>query len=133
MSAAKAMDIFYTRSKNMIHVLISANPGNDELRESLRMYPQLVNCTTIDWFQQWPEEALLSISHAFLSKIDYLKQISEAQTPHIEIFDVIENPVSPGSNLRNKSRDLETNNTADIMTQMFSPLRKSKTHLRYSS
>jgi hypothetical protein len=114
LSAAKAMDIFHQRSKKLIHVLISANPGNDELRESLRMYPQLVNCTTIDWFQQWPEEALLSIAHAFLSKIDYLKHMSEAQIPLTERLDVIENAISTE---RNKSRAIETNFTFGASTQ----------------
>jgi dynein heavy chain len=29
----------------------------------------LVNCTTIDWFQAWPEEALLSVSQRFLADV----------------------------------------------------------------
>ena len=30
------------------------------------MFPSLVNCCTIDWFDEWPEEALLSVSESFL-------------------------------------------------------------------
>ena len=35
-----------------------------------RRFPALVNCVTIDWFQPWPEEALLSVSQRFLSDVD---------------------------------------------------------------
>ena len=27
----------------------------------LRMFPSLVNCCTLDWFTEWPEEALLGV------------------------------------------------------------------------
>lgn len=26
------------------------------------MFPSLVNCCTIDWFTEWPQEALLSVA-----------------------------------------------------------------------
>lgn len=26
------------------------------------MFPSLVNCCTIDWFEKWPQEALLSVA-----------------------------------------------------------------------
>ena len=26
------------------------------------MFPSLVNCCTIDWFSEWPQEALLSVA-----------------------------------------------------------------------
>ena len=27
----------------------------------LRMFPSLINCSTIDWFTEWPEEALINV------------------------------------------------------------------------
>lgn len=33
------------------------------------MFPSLVNCCTIDWFVDWPEEALLSVAHDSLKDI----------------------------------------------------------------
>lgn len=33
------------------------------------MFPSLVNCCTIDWFEKWPEDALLSVAQNTLSKI----------------------------------------------------------------
>lgn len=34
------------------------------------MFPSLVNCCTIDWFEKWPEDALLSVAQNTLTKID---------------------------------------------------------------
>ena len=36
----------------------------EDFKRRLRMFPALVNCCTIDWFSNWPEEALLSDLHA---------------------------------------------------------------------
>ena len=36
------------------------SPVGEAFRRRLRMFPALVNCTTIDWFLAWPEEALRS-------------------------------------------------------------------------
>lgn len=35
-----------------------------------RQFPSLVNCCTIDWFDEWPTEALLSVSKTFLEQVD---------------------------------------------------------------
>lgn len=35
-------------------------------RVRIRQYPALVNSTTIDWFKEWPEEALLEVANKYL-------------------------------------------------------------------
>ncbi|CAB1338590.1 unnamed protein product, partial [Coregonus sp. 'balchen'] len=35
-----------------------------------RKFPAVVNCTSIDWFHEWPEEALVSVSARFLSETE---------------------------------------------------------------
>ena len=32
----------------------------------MRQYPALVNCTTIDWFSEWPPDALLEVADKYL-------------------------------------------------------------------
>lgn len=36
----------------------------------IRMYPSLVNCTTIDLFADWPHDALLEVGERYLAQID---------------------------------------------------------------
>ena len=36
----------------------------------MRMYPALVNCTTIDLFNEWPPEALLEVGERYLRDVD---------------------------------------------------------------
>ena len=34
------------------------------------MYPALVNCTTIDLFNEWPQEALLEVGERYLANVN---------------------------------------------------------------
>lgn len=34
------------------------------------MYPAFVNCTTIDWFSEWPNDALLEVAEKYLESMD---------------------------------------------------------------
>ena len=45
------------------------SPIGEVFRARLRQFPSLVNCCTIDWFSEWPEEALHSVAHSFLGDI----------------------------------------------------------------
>ena len=33
------------------------------------MYPAFVNCTTIDWFSEWPRDALLEVAEKYLEEV----------------------------------------------------------------
>ena len=37
-----------------------------DCRARLRKFPSLVNCCTIDWFSEWPADALKSVASQFL-------------------------------------------------------------------
>lgn len=39
-------------------------------RNRIRQYPALVNCTTIDWFSEWPQEALLEVAERYLEGVE---------------------------------------------------------------
>ena len=34
------------------------------------MYPAFVNCTTIDWFSEWPKDALLEVAERYLEEVN---------------------------------------------------------------
>ena len=42
---------FIDRVKANLHVVLAMSPIGDAFRNRLRMFPSLINCCTIDWFQ----------------------------------------------------------------------------------
>ena len=45
------------------------SPIGEVFRSRLRQFPSLVNCCTIDWFSEWPDEALHSVAKNFMGEI----------------------------------------------------------------
>ena len=39
-------------------------------RNRIRMYPAFVNCTTFDWFSEWPEDALIEVADKYLEEMN---------------------------------------------------------------
>lgn len=60
-------DIFTQRCKRNLHILLLMSPAGRYLETIMRKYPSLVNCTSIDWFLNWPDEALLAVSDHYLA------------------------------------------------------------------
>eukprot|EP00741_Cyanophora_paradoxa_P002452 tig00000076_g2377.t1 len=60
---------FISRVKSSVHVVLCMSPIGEVFRNRLRMFPSLVNCCTIDWFSEWPEEALRSVAKNFLADV----------------------------------------------------------------
>lgn len=54
-------------------MIIAMSPLGNIFTTRLRMFPSLVNCCTIDWFTEWPEEALLGVGKGQL--IDYEEEL----------------------------------------------------------
>jgi dynein heavy chain, axonemal len=52
---------YLIRVKKNIHMIIAMSPLGKAFTTRLRMFPALVNCCTIDWFTEWPEEALIGV------------------------------------------------------------------------
>ncbi|TMW57037.1 hypothetical protein Poli38472_002962 [Pythium oligandrum] len=52
--------------KRNLHVVLCFSPATPEFRVRARKFPALFNCTSIDWFQPWPKDALLSVATRFL-------------------------------------------------------------------
>ena len=52
------------------------SPIGEVFRSRLRQFPSLVNCCTIDWFSEWPDEALHSVAKNFVSEITEIEDTS---------------------------------------------------------
>ena len=61
---------FINQVKANLHVLLCFSPIGEPIRVRARRFPSLVNCVVIDWFQPWPEDALMSVSKKFLAELD---------------------------------------------------------------
>ncbi|GLE01654.1 hypothetical protein PINS_up010488 [Pythium insidiosum] len=50
-----------------LHLVLCMSPLGSSFRDRIRMFPSLVNCCTIDWFAEWPAEALQSVAASALT------------------------------------------------------------------
>ncbi|CAM9519888.1 unnamed protein product [Discosporangium mesarthrocarpum] len=60
---------FVDRVRDNLHVVLAMSPIGEGLRNRTRMYPGLVNCTTIDWFHRWPADALVEVAMQFIQDV----------------------------------------------------------------
>ena len=51
-------------------MIIAMSPLGEVFRARIRQFPSLVTCSTIDWFSEWPEEALLGVGRGQIMATD---------------------------------------------------------------
>ena len=61
---------FIDKTKENLHIVLCMSPVGDAFRDRLRQFPSLVNCCTINWFQQWPNDALEAVAAKFLAEVE---------------------------------------------------------------
>jgi len=64
---------YIERLRDQFHIILCMSPVGDSLRIRCRMFPSLVNCCTLDWYDSWSEEALLDVSSKFLQDIENIE------------------------------------------------------------
>lgn len=69
-SATEVLNYFVRLCRTNLHLVLAFSPIGDAFRTRLRMFPSLVNCCTIDWFTEWPEEALRSVADYFFVDVE---------------------------------------------------------------
>ncbi|XP_067106416.1 dynein axonemal heavy chain 6 [Osmerus mordax] len=67
----EVFQFFISRVREKLHIVLCMSPVGDAFRSRCRLFPSLVNCCTIDWFVQWPREALLSVSQTFFRNVEF--------------------------------------------------------------
>ncbi|VVC95211.1 unnamed protein product, partial [Leptidea sinapis] len=60
---------FIDRVRKQLKVVLCFSPVGSTLRVRSRKFPALINCTSINWFHEWPQEALVSVSMRFLEEL----------------------------------------------------------------
>ncbi|RLU17527.1 hypothetical protein DMN91_009762 [Ooceraea biroi] len=74
---------FIERVRSQLRCVLCFSPVGATLRKRARQFPAIVNCTAIDWFQDWPQEALESVSATFLQE---LKELPDKYQSSVSLF-----------------------------------------------
>lgn len=69
---------FISKVKQNLHVVLGFSPIGEAFRVRARKFPALVTCTTIDWFQAWPHEALVSVGKRFLGELEISPELKDS-------------------------------------------------------
>ena len=68
---------FIDRVRKQLKVVLCFSPVGSTLRIRGRKFPAIVNCTCIDWFHEWPEEALMSVSMKFMTEESTIPEVNK--------------------------------------------------------
>nr|CAD7428767.1 unnamed protein product [Timema monikensis] len=65
---------FIDRVRRQLKVVLCFSPVGSTLRVRARKFPAIITSTAINWFHEWPQEALISVSIRFLEELDVLPE-----------------------------------------------------------
>uniref|UniRef100_A0A1B0F9M2 AAA+ ATPase domain-containing protein n=1 Tax=Glossina morsitans morsitans TaxID=37546 RepID=A0A1B0F9M2_GLOMM len=125
-SPVALFNFFVTTCKDQLHIVLAMSPIGDSLRMRIRKFPSIVNCCTIDWFQAWPEDALLAVSTRFLEKEELTDVERKASIDMCMEFHTSTQELSEIFYLRLKRRNYVTPTSYLELIQTFKELLKRK-------
>ncbi|XP_052747260.1 dynein axonemal heavy chain 7 [Bicyclus anynana] len=77
---------FVSIVRDQLHIVLAMSPAGTSLRTRIRKFPSLVNCCTIDWFQEWPPDALLAVATRFLKDVELTELERETAIKLCQMF-----------------------------------------------
>jgi dynein heavy chain len=86
-----ALSIFYfftKRCREKLHTILCFSPVGSTFRNRLRLYPSLINCCTIDWFDDWPENALEEVAHSWMAEVNLADEVKKQAVVACKYFHV---------------------------------------------
>ena len=89
--------MYLARVKRNIHILMCMSPIGDAFATRLRMFPSLINGSTIDWFSEWPEEALLGVGKGQLADVEIELGLEGKLDQFVDVFKTIHKSVEKES------------------------------------
>mmetsp|Transcript_49834 Transcript_49834/g.161193 ORF Transcript_49834/g.161193 Transcript_49834/m.161193 type:complete len:2904 (-) Transcript_49834:280-8991(-) len=48
-----------------LHIVLAFSPIGEGFRARCRQFPSIINCASIDWFDPWPDEALIAVAERY--------------------------------------------------------------------
>ena len=83
-SPDQLFDFFLQKTRRNLHLDLCFSPVGDTFRFRARMFPGLINCTSIDWFHEWPRNALTGVAMRFLQDVELPEdEIRDAVSEHM--------------------------------------------------
>lgn len=64
-------EFFLSKARKNLHLALCFSPVGDAFRFRARKFPGIINCTSMDWFHDWPRNALIDVAARFLAEIDF--------------------------------------------------------------
>lgn len=86
-------DFFISRSRANIHLTLCFSPIGEKFRNRSLKFPGLISGCTMDWFQSWPEDARVGVSHHYLHDF-FIVCSDEVKTQVISMMSFVHNHVS---------------------------------------
>jgi len=66
------------------HLALCFSPVGEAFRKRARMFPGIINCTSMDWFHEWPKDALIDVANRFMADVDVpTEELKEALAEHM--------------------------------------------------
>ncbi|XP_076222913.1 dynein heavy chain at 62B [Nomia melanderi] len=93
-SVLAVLAFFVNRCKEKLHLMLCFSPIGDTFRTRLRLYPSLVNCCTIDWFDVWPDDALEQVALTSTHEINVEERVKVNVVLACKFFHVCAKQVS---------------------------------------
>lgn len=93
-SVLSVLAYFVNRCREKLHVMLCFSPIGDTFRVRLRLYPSLVNCCTIDWFDVWPEDALERVAMRSTTDINVDEEVKTNAVLACKYFHVCAKDIS---------------------------------------
>lgn len=64
-------EFFLDKVRKNFHIALCFSPVGEAFRIRARMFPGIINCTSMDWFHEWPRGALIDVAEIFLGDIEF--------------------------------------------------------------
>jgi len=64
-------NFFVEKCKKNLHMDLCFSPVGDTFRIRSRMFPGLINSTSMDYFHAWPQDALIGVANRFLNDVEF--------------------------------------------------------------
>jgi len=75
--------------RECFHIVLAFSPVGEAFRARCRQFPSLINCATADWYDPWPEDALVSVAERYYQEAPRELGIQEVLTSLSRISCVI--------------------------------------------